>query len=397
MYKKEELYARISSLSVLRGLLDDGTVMRFAALVSPSGITGAEAAGAYSAFVSSLFEKGTDSLSCRLKDLLTGIQDPYIGCLVHNRPVPPLMKDALDRDLETVSMISSVSCGDLLGMLGLDGCAFLPRYGTEPFDAASYYYDMADNIGTAGYGIYARNTMFQVRADGEIVPSDNPDRISLDDLIGYRREKDIVINNTLKFLSGEPAFNILLSGDAGTGKSSTIKAVANHYRDRGLRIIEIRKDQLGMIRDVMKELRYNPLKFIIFLDDLSFDSDDDNFNRLKTFLEGSLNAINDNVLIYATSNRRHIVRESFADRDGSEIHRNDTIQEYTSLADRFGIRVTYRLPNKEEYLNIVRELTVRKFGSCTNEICAEAEKYALAKGGRSPRCAKQFAETLRSL
>ena len=205
------------------------------------------------------------------------------------------------------------------------------------------------------------------------------------------------MDNTKALLAGRPAANILLTGDAGTGKSSTVKAVGNEFFGEGLRIIEVRKDQLAMIPALLDELAGNPLKFILFIDDLSFAGEDDRFNGLKAVLEGSVAARSHNVVVYATSNRRHLVRERFADRDGDEVHRNDTLQEIVSLSNRFGIQITFQRPDKKTYLHIVSQLAGQKGVVMDDaELAAGAERYALERGGRSARLAKQYIEGILS-
>ncbi|MBQ8882613.1 MAG: ATP-binding protein, partial [Clostridia bacterium] len=221
------------------------------------------------------------------------------------------------------------------------------------------------------------------------------DKISLDSFIGYESERQSVIDNTQAFVDGHPALNTLLYGDAGTGKSSTVKAVANAFFDKGVRLIELRKDQLCHLPFVMGKIADNPLKFIIFIDDLSFNRSDDNFSMLKAALEGSASAKADNAVIYATSNRRHIIKESFGDRDGDDVHINDTLQETLSLSERFGLTVFFSKPNKNLYLTIVKQLA-KKWGVSMdeNELEIKAEAFALRKGNRSARCAEQFIEGL---
>ena len=211
------------------------------------------------------------------------------------------------------------------------------------------------------------------------------------------RERRIVLDNAKALLMGKPAANILLTGDAGTGKSSTVKAVVNELRRNGLRLIEIRKDQLRAIPKLLDELSDNPLKFVLFIDDLSFLKDDDNFNALKAVLEGSVTAKSANVAIYATSNRRHIIKEKFSDREGDDIHRNDTMQELISLSERFGIHVSFSRPSREIYLHIVRHL-VQESGLeiQEKELDARAERFALERGGRSARLARQLVDGMLS-
>ena len=183
-------------------------------------------------------------------------------------------------------------------------------------------------------------------------------------------------------------------GDAGTGKSSTVKAVVNAFFDSGVRLIELRKDQLSALPYVMGRISENPLKFIIFIDDLSFNKNDDNFSMLKAALEGSASAKADNAVIYATSNRRHIVRETFDDREGGDVHRNDTMQEKLSLSERFGLVVMFGKPTKALYLQIVRELAARYGIDADENLDIKAEEFALRRGNRSARCAEQFIKSL---
>ena len=255
----------------------------------------------------------------------------------------------------------------------------------------------AENIGKHGYGIYAKNKMFYVDSESNIIPVQNPDRTLISDLVDYEREREIIIDNTKALLQNKPAANILLTGDAGTGKSSTVKAVVNELWEDGLRIIEVRKDQLRIIPKLLDELSGNPLKFILFIDDLSFLKDDDNFNSLKAVLEGSVTAKSTNVVIYATSNRRHIIKENFSDRDGDDVHFNDTMQELVSLSERFGIHITFNKPDKKTYLHIVHHLAKEnniEMPSAQLELLAE--RFALERGSRSARLAKQFIDNLLS-
>ena len=219
--------------------------------------------------------------------------------------------------------------------------------------------------------------------------------MQLSDLIGYELQRTQVIENTRALLAGQKAANVLLYGDAGTGKSATVKAVANAYADEGLRLIELTKEELHLLPKLLDELAANPLKFILFIDDLSFQDNDDNFSALKAVLEGSISARSHNTVIYATSNRRHIVRETFSQRAGDEIHRNDTMQETISLSERFGIRILYDKPNKQLYLDIVKGLADQYGLSMTeDELELEAERFATRRSGRSARAARQFVEQL---
>ena len=190
---------------------------------------------------------------------------------------------------------------------------------------------------------------------------------------------------------------MLLYGDAGTGKSSTIKALANEYRDAGLRLVEVRRNQLFFIPNLLEQLASLPLKFIIFIDDLSFSSNDDNFASLKAILEGSVSRQASNTIIAATSNRRHLVKESVSDRFQDDLHESDTRQELLSLSARFGLVVTFQKPDKNRYLYIVKALA-NEYGLSVDpeELAEKAEAFALRAGGRTPRVARQFIEQIKS-
>ena len=195
----------------------------------------------------------------------------------------------------------------------------------------------------------------------------------------------------MAFLEGLPANNCLLYGDRGTGKSSTVKAILNEYYSRGLRMVEMPKERLQDFPKLVDQIAPLPLCFIIYIDDLSFSQQDDTFAALKAVLEGGLAARPANALIYATSNRRHLLRERFSDREGDEVHRGDTIQESLSLSDRFGLAVNFSVPGKESYLEIVRALALeRGLEAQLPQLEAGAERWALERGGRSPRCARQY-------
>ena len=216
-------------------------------------------------------------------------------------------------------------------------------------------------------------------------------------LYGYEKERSKIIQNTLALLEGKPANNVLLYGDAGTGKSSTVKAIVNTYRAQGLRLVEIKKTQLYLIPSLLDSLANNPLKFILFIDDLCFNPNDNDFSALKAILEGSVTGRGHNILIYATSNHRHMVKETFSDRQGDEVHISDTLQEIISLSARFGLTVTFSRPEKEQYCEIVLKLADQyEIAEDPAELLRRAEAYAIRSGGRNPRVAKQFIEGVKA-
>lgn len=327
-----------------------------------------------------LYKANGGNLSTYIRDLVLGDENVYVDYVAQGKEVPLVIKEAAAKDLK------------MLQMLAQEQISFHddePEYIIEKVDLAGDFQEMIANIQTRGFGIWAANIMFEF-ANDKIVPVRHPDSVRLSDLVDYERERTIVLNNTKAFLDGKPAQNMLLTGDAGTGKSSTIKAVVNELAPSGLRIIEIKKHQIKHIPDIIETIEKNPLKFIIFIDDISFATDDDHFGEMKALIEGSLSTRSENSVIYATSNRRHIVKEKFSDRDGDEIHVNDSIQEMVSLSERFGIHVTFSKPNKKTYLNIVHSLAEHA-GIEVDDI--EAERFATYRGGRSGRTARQFIES----
>lgn len=346
----------------------------------------------YCSFTASLYEEA-ESLTLYVLRLV--LEDENIYMLRRGEGVDTGMylDECLASELYTLEELSRIPCESLIERIGYDG--FMPHYGIEALDFSKIYAERVLRISQYGYGIYAKYHVFIVR-DGEIVPVEYPDPISLSQLSGYERERGEVIANTMALLKGKPANNVLLYGDCGTGKSSAVKAIANEYADMGLRLIELKKKQLHEIPNIVRHISRNPLKFIVFIDDLSFTEDDDDFAALKAILEGSVSSTASNLCIYATSNRRHLVRETFSAREGDEVHRNDTMQETLSLAERFGLRVVFQKPDKKLYLQVVRDLAKQyDVKMPEEELFLKAEQYALGRGGRSPRAAKQFIEFLK--
>ena len=253
-----------------------------------------------------------------------------------------------------------------------------------------------------GYGTFAMNRAFRIRpaADGvEFLPISNIDRVMLDDLLGYERQKTELRRNTEAFLKGGMANNVLLYGDAGTGKSTSVKALINEYYDRGLRMIEIYKHQFRDLSAVLSEIKNRNYRFIIFIDDLSFEENEVEYKFLKAVIEGGVETRPDNVLIYATSNRRHLIRETWNDRTDMEhhgdIHRSDTVEEKLSLAARFGVSINYNAPTPREFRQIVLFLA-QKHGihMPEEELLAKANTWEVRHGGFSGRVAQQFIQYL---
>ncbi len=346
----------------------------------------------YSDFVSALYEK-TDDLSLYINSLLKNDENIYVKQSAKGN-VSPLMTEALENELDFFQALSELKCDDIICIY--NDSVSLPKWTNSNISIKDEYNDKMAMIKTTGYGIYAAHRMFLYK-DNEIIPVKYPDPQRLSQMSGYELERKKVIDNTLALLQGKPCNNVLLYGDAGSGKSSTIKAIVNEYWNMGLRLIEIKKNQLYSLPDVIEKLADNPLKFIIFIDDLSFSTNDSDFGALKAILEGGVAGKTDNLAIYATSNRRNLVKENFSDRNGDDIHLQDTIQEVMSLSARFGLKITFSKPNKDLYLSIVENLAMQ-YNICMqkDELSIQAEAFALRNGGRSPRTAKQFIEYLAS-
>ncbi len=383
------LKEKLKTLCIFRELLKDRVLSSLQRYLDTPTIS------AYAELVAELYNANGGNLGEYVKELCSNSENVYVKTVGLRKSVPKYMMASLEAELDILQEVCELDKSTLCKELEYKG--FLPEFTTTSLRLKEIYLHRAENIGKYGYGIYAKNRMFYVDDDGSILPVLHPDKTELSSLVDYERERSIVIENTRALLNGKPAANILLSGDAGTGKSSTVKAVANALWNEGLRIIEVRKDQLRSIPKVLDELSSNPLKFILFIDDLSFLKDDDNFNALKAVLEGSVTAKSSNVVIYATSNRRHIIKETFSDREGDEVHRNDTMQELISLSERFGIHVTFSKPNKETFLRIVHHLAEEnRIGMPLDELDLLAERFALERGGRSARLARQFVDGLLS-
>ncbi len=391
--KLNELHIRLNSLAIFRALLRDPVVSALLDYLNSREKATSEAVSKYAAFVSSLYGTEKRTLAGYIQHIVNNDENAYIRMIGRGAQPWPEMETQVEQELQILQAVADLTPEALREGLNWNG--YLPIFATKQLNLVDSYHERCANIHRFGYGIYAKHIMFFIGENNRIVPVINPDQTRLSSLIDYKREQQIILDNTVALLEGKPAANILLTGDAGTGKSSTVKAVVNELHDRGLRILEVRKEQLHAIPAILDELNTNPLKFILFIDDLSFQKDDDNFSALKAILEGSVSAKSRNVVIYATSNRRHLVKESFSGRDGDDVHRNDTMQEIISLSERFGIQVTFQKPNKETYLGIVRHLAEEKgITMDANELDMLAERYALGRGGRSARAATQFIDGL---
>ncbi len=291
---------------------------------------------------------------------------------IGGRPICWLECNIADRELSIVNALRCQNWGELVD------------------DLAKYYQQ-------AGVGIFGKYRA--LKWDNRLLGISHPDRIQIENIVGYEQQKATLIKNTKALLAGKPALNILLYGGKGTGKSSLIKGLLNHYPDSQLRLIEVSKSAMIDLPLILDQLTDLPQKFIIFIDDLSFEADDEAFKALKVVLEGSVTAKPVNVVVYATSNRRHLVREYFADRprpqDADEIQMWDTMQEKLSFSDRFGITLTFEPADQPKYLEIVDHLaTEAKLSISREDLEYRALQWATRHNGRSGRTARQFVDYL---
>ena len=396
--KLREWNARLHGLVVFRSLLDDPVVAKLLDLTDrmEAGAPGyGPVCDAVAQFEAALFEHTTNWGSY----LSAAVLEAETVCVrqAASGTLAPALQTALDSELAFLQALCGLTLDELLAAAGsatgqAQELAFLPRWVTSGIDLPAAYAQRMSEVGKKGYGMFAKHHVFTVE-NGQLVPVKYPDPQRLSELPGYEKEREKVIANTKALLAGMPANNVLLYGDAGTGKSSAVKAIANEFAPEGLRLVEVKKNQLYQIPDLMDKLAANPLKFILFIDDLSFTANDDNFAALKAILEGSVGGRAKNIAVYATSNRRHLIKETLTDRTGDDIHEADTRQELMSLSARFGLTVTFQRPEKARFENILAELAKQHgIDMPMDQLLVKAEAFAIRAGGRSPRVAKQFIE-----
>ena len=325
-----------------------------------------------------------------------------------------IFKELYDFDLAVFDSAFGTDCADFLCNYVNTGCnskvynqricdriCDMSKTLAEASTVEEFMADMVQYYKDFGVGKLGLNKAFRIEhgKDGKpvITPITRIAHVNLDDLVGYEIPKQKLIENTEAFVRGRKANNCLLFGDAGTGKSSSIKGILNRYYDEGLRIIEVYKHQFQDLNDVIAQIKNRNYKFIIYMDDLSFEEFEIEYKYLKAVIEGGLEKKPDNVLIYATSNRRHLIRETFKDKEDrdEELHTNDTVQEKLSLVARFGVTIYFGKPDKKQFQEIVRELAKKNgIDMSDDELFLEANKWELSHGGLSGRTAQQFIDYL---
>ena len=351
---------------------------------------------AYGEFFNALTSKG-ESLKHYISTLILFDDNVFsrAAAAKNINKLSPSVINAVLRDLEKLEIISEISADNIINDNNKEILSTLPKWEIGKAELpledkfSKKLASLTEYHEKNGFGIFAEYCAFSWR-DKELQPIASIDTIRLSDLKNYELQRKQVVDNTLAFLDGFPANNVLLYGDRGTGKSSTVHAILNEYKSRGLRIIEISKGDISDLPLIRDRILDNPMKFIIFIDDLSFDKKEDSFSELKAALEGTLSKREENAVIYATSNRRHIVKENFTERE-NDVHQSDTVQEELSLSDRFGLSVNFMNPDKASFLDIVLKIASdRDFPFDEEELLSGAEQWARRRGGRSPRCAKQY-------
>lgn len=363
---------------------------------------------------------------CYLANLLVNNENSYSMATEIVGEVEGSINDAVLHDIEIIKELYDFDFENITKALGIKDFSLALNYNPSTHESKVYNTRICSRIvelaksfsenntpeemkatltqfykdyGVGKYGLHKAFRVLHKDTGADVVPITNIAHVKLEDLVGYEDAKKKLCDNTEAFVEGRPANNCLLFGDAGTGKSSSIKAIANKYYDQGLRIIEIYKHQFVDLNDVISQIKNRNYKFILYMDDLSFEDFEIEYKYLKAVIEGGLEKKPKNILIYATSNRRHLINEKFSDRGSGyaddEVHFRDTMQEKLSLYNRFGVTIYFESPGKKEFNNIVKELAARNgIEMPETDLLLMANQWELSHGGLSGRCAKQFIDYL---
>ncbi len=384
-----------SSVVIFRNILKTKVIkklLKFLNCETKENIDNIKQIDLYCEFLSELFKSDNNLADFILSQIFLD-DNIYISKCILKQEINNNLKKTFKNELNFFKYISSF---DFSSIFNKEYSKNIAELEIKEIDFYKIYFEHIKNIDKKGYGIFYNNNMFVLDDRKNIIAVKNKDNQDIKKLYGYEIERNKVLSNTKILIEGKKANNILLYGDAGTGKSSTVKAVANFFKDEGLRLIEIKKNQLHFITDIIEKLSCSPLKFIIFIDDLTFSSNDDTFSYLKAILEGGVNSFPNNIAVYVTSNYRHLIKENFTDRTGDDIHIEDTIQQIMSLTNRFGMIITFQRPGKDLFKEIVLSYAKENnIKTDKEELINQAEAYAIRSAGRSPRVAKQFIELLK--
>ena len=396
----EGILNNLGAIAVFKNIFNDNIISKFLLFLDSINQNPeiSETVENYADFISELYESEFmgDWSSYIRNFVLTDENVVSINCAKNNADkIPDYIMGAFEYELRILSDVASVSFEDVREILNIKYPSNSVLINSLPvFDSYKLLFtkdQIQSSYKQEGYGVISKYYTFKFDSNLNVVPVKNPDNVKFSDLKLYEYQKEILKTNTISFIKGNPSNNILLYGDRGCGKSSSIKALVNEYHHMGLKVIQAYKNNLDKLEKLEEYLSGFPSKFIIFIDDLVFDENDPEFASAKAILEGSLSKHPDNVLIYATTNRRHLVKETFSSREGNEVHLNDTMDEAASLSDRFGITITFSSPDKNKYLEIVKQLKDEMNIKADEEtLFKEAEAFAILKGTRCPRVARQF-------
>ncbi len=391
--------ALFTNLIVYRNILNDDIIKKYSSLYNKhiGHENKEELQNEYYGLCSMLMIKGCDSINDYISYKI--LEDENIFSIKREKKklVDEKIKKAVIHDLSMLKKIfelplkgMSSSFGDMNNFINYCSREVL----TELFKNSrvdEIYEYICTEYELNGCGKFRNNHAFSLDASGDLIPVENFNPVDMENIYGYELQKSKIIENTNKFISGQFALNALLVGDSGTGKSTAVKALIPMFKNKKLRLIEVDKENLHFISKIIDILKCRGMYFIIFIDDLSFESNDSSYKYLKSAVEGSIYEQPSNILFYVTSNRKHLIKENMAERQ-NEVHLRDAINEQTSLADRFGLTILYTEPNQNEYFEIVTGLA-EKYNinyESKEQLLAEANKFAMQNGGRTGRTAVQF-------
>ena len=394
----QKLCADIAGMCAYRYIEDKPVMLALKELLNAlRAAQGEKALSAYSRLFFALRQEGALGLGDWLDSALRYEENPYADLIARGGEDPALVQ-AARQDVVLFNTMARTDGGEFIAALGgllgeeyAQTVAALPRWTAGP---AIAFEELTEFYRLHGAGLFARYRAF-LWEDGQLFPVEQPDSPKPEELLGYEMQREQVIANTRALVAGHAVNNVLLFGDSGTGKSATVKSLLTQPGLESLRLIEVQKDGLSDMTRLIRTLRSKPQKFILFIDDLAFDQDDKVFSALKTILEGGLEPRPANVAVYATSNRRHLVRQTFSERAGEEVDTFETIAEKTALSERFGLRIPYQNMDKRGYLALVDHLAAREGIQVEqSKLHAMAMQWDIRHGGRTPRSARQFIASL---
>lgn len=385
---------KLLTLSVFKNVLKDSAIKALLGVFAYSSKSLSESLIYYSNFLKILFESEFEGdFTKYLNDLIKHDENVFTKNVARGAILNENITNAAKNELAVLSelfLLDTNKIKEILKSQFKDSeniVELLGNYGTS--EKCIGYDELCSYLKQNCYGAYAKYGAFFYK-EGSLNPVKYTDTTTFKDLKDYKTQQETLIKNTRALMESKGANNILLYGDRGCGKSSSVKAVYNEFKNQGLKIVQILKQDLCVLNDLLEKLAKIPAKFIVFIDDLSFSQEDENLSAIKSALEGAISKRSENIIIYATTNRRNIVKETFSSREGNEVHLSDTIDENASLSDRFGITLTFLAPNKDKFLEIARKIAQDKNIEIKEDFDKQAERFALLKASRSPRVAQQF-------